>query len=117
MTRKRDDPWWNYVLMHATLPESFQPVLKHGVDPDVPGEGGYTTLHHLATPTAGRRGSFVPTEETYRLQLAAAQLYDAHGLLSARLAELGVWRVFDVGGRTRLPCPGHSMLDDRHDLR
>lgn len=49
MTRKRDDPWWNYVLMHATLPESFQLVLNHGVNPDVVGDSGYTILHHLAT--------------------------------------------------------------------
>jgi ankyrin repeat protein len=49
MTRKRDDPWWNYVLMRATLPESFKLVLEHGVDPDVVGEGGYTMLHHLGT--------------------------------------------------------------------
>jgi ankyrin repeat protein len=47
--RERDDRWWNYVLMHATLPESFKLILEHGVDPDVVGEGGYTTLHHLAT--------------------------------------------------------------------
>jgi ankyrin repeat protein len=49
MTRKSDDPWWNYVLMHATLPESFKLVLDYGVDPDVTGVGGHTTLHHLAT--------------------------------------------------------------------
>jgi ankyrin repeat protein len=51
MTRKRDDPWWNYVLMHATLPECFKLVLDHGVDPDATGVGGHTTLHHLATTT------------------------------------------------------------------
>jgi ankyrin repeat protein len=49
MTRKHDDPWWNYVLMHATLPGSFKQILEHGVDPDVAGGGGYTILHHLAT--------------------------------------------------------------------
>jgi ankyrin repeat protein len=49
MKRPRDDPWWNYVLMHATLPESFKLVLDHGVDPDVGGGGGYTMLHHVAT--------------------------------------------------------------------
>lgn len=53
VTRKPEDPWWNYVLMHATLPESFRLVLGHGVDPDVPGVGGHTTLHHLATATVG----------------------------------------------------------------
>jgi ankyrin repeat protein len=51
MTRKSDDPWWNYVLMHATLPESFKLVLEHGVNPDATGVGGHTTLHHLATAT------------------------------------------------------------------
>lgn len=49
MTRKRDDPWWNYVLLHATEPSGFQLVLDYGVDPDVPGGGGYTILHHLAS--------------------------------------------------------------------
>lgn len=51
VTRKSDDPWWNYVLMHATLPESFKLVLEYGVDPDVTGVGGHTTLHHLASTT------------------------------------------------------------------
>jgi ankyrin repeat protein len=51
MVRKPDDPWWNYVLMHATLPESFKLVLDHGVDPNVGGGGGYTMLHHLASTT------------------------------------------------------------------
>jgi ankyrin repeat protein len=49
MTRKRDDPWWNYVLLHAKLPEGLKLILEHGVDPDVPGGGGYTILHHLAS--------------------------------------------------------------------
>ena len=49
MTRKRDDPWWNYVLLHATLPEGFKLILKHGVDPDVAGGSSYTMLHHLAS--------------------------------------------------------------------
>jgi len=52
MTRKRDDPWWNYVLLHATLPDGFKLILEHGVDPDVPGGGGYTVLHHLASDYA-----------------------------------------------------------------
>jgi ankyrin repeat protein len=49
--RPRDDPWWNYVLIHAALPESFKLILDHGVDPDVVGAGGFTILHHLATDT------------------------------------------------------------------
>jgi ankyrin repeat protein len=82
VTRKRDDPWWNGVLRSAVLPECFQLVLEHGVDPDVPGEGGYTTLHHLATSNAGRRGSFVPTEEQ-RLR-RATMLLDAGASLTIR---------------------------------
>lgn len=49
MTREPDDPWWNYVLMHATLPESFQLLLDYGIDPHVSGGGGFTLLHHLAS--------------------------------------------------------------------
>lgn len=82
MTRKRDNPWWNYVLMHATLPDSFQLVLDHGVDPDVVGEDGYTMLHHLATPGAGFRGSFVPTEEQRLLRVT--KLLDAGASLTKR---------------------------------
>jgi ankyrin repeat protein len=74
MTRKSDDPWWNYVLMHATLPESFKLVLDHGVDPDVTGVGGHTTLHHLATNTAG---------EEHRITRATL-LLDAGASLSKR---------------------------------
>jgi ankyrin repeat protein len=48
MTKPRNDPWWNYVLMHATLLESFKLILEHGVDPDVASGDGRTTLHHLA---------------------------------------------------------------------
>jgi ankyrin repeat protein len=53
MTRKLDDPWWNYVLMHATLPECMKLLLDHRVNPDATGVGGHTTLHHLATATVG----------------------------------------------------------------
>jgi ankyrin repeat protein len=52
ITRKPDDPWWNYVLLHAVDPEGFKLVLDHGVDPDVVGGGGYTLLHHLASDYA-----------------------------------------------------------------
>jgi ankyrin repeat protein len=74
MVRKPDDPWWNYVLMHATLAESFQAVLDHGIDPDVRGEGGYTMLHHLAT-------DFVPAETR---ALRATMLLDAGASLRLR---------------------------------
>lgn len=49
MTRELDDPWWNYVLMHAKLPESFKLILEHGIGPDVVGTGRHTILHHVAT--------------------------------------------------------------------
>jgi ankyrin repeat protein len=52
ITRKHDDPWWNYVLLHAVDPAGFKLVLDHGVDPDVVGGGGYTLLHHLASDYA-----------------------------------------------------------------
>jgi ankyrin repeat protein len=82
ITRKRDDPWWNRVLMSANLPEGLKLVLDHGVDPDVTFEGGYTMLHHLATPVAGRRGSFVPTEEQHLQR--ATMLLDAGASLKIR---------------------------------
>jgi ankyrin repeat protein len=49
--RKPADPWWNYVLVHTALPETFQLILGHGVDPDV-AAAGYTILHHLASAYA-----------------------------------------------------------------
>lgn len=52
MRKKPDDPWWNYVLISATLPECFQLILEHGVDPDVRGSGGFTMLHYLASQHA-----------------------------------------------------------------
>ena len=47
--RPRDDPWWNYVLVHAALPECFKLILDQGVDPNGRGGDGYTILHHLAS--------------------------------------------------------------------
>ena len=47
MVRTPDDPWWNYVFIHA-LPECFKLVLEHGIDPNVVAERGYTMLHHVA---------------------------------------------------------------------
>jgi len=82
ITRQLDDPWWTRVLMSAKMPEGLQLVLDHGVDPDVPLEGGYTMLHHLATPVAGRRGSFVPTEQEHLLR--ATMLLDAGASLTIR---------------------------------
>ena len=82
ITRKRDDPWWNSVLMSAKVPEGLKLVLDHGVGPDVPFEGGYTMLHHLATPVAGLRGAYVPPE-VQRL-LRAAMLLDAGASLTIR---------------------------------
>jgi ankyrin repeat protein len=53
MTRRRDDPWWNYVLLHATDPAGFRLILESGVDPDVISDGGYTILQHLASDYCG----------------------------------------------------------------
>lgn len=72
--RTPDDPWWNYVLMHATQPESFRLVLEHGVDPDVAGEGGYSMLQHLAT---------TPVDGEHRVTFAA-MLLDAGASLERR---------------------------------
>jgi ankyrin repeat protein len=74
VTRKRDDPWWNYVLLHAVAPEGFKLILEHGVDPDVPGGGGYTILHHL--------GSDYVHEPTRVIR--AAMLLDAGASLTKR---------------------------------
>lgn len=54
LSRKRDDPWWNYALMKA-LPETTALILGHGVDPDVVGTRGQTILHHLATDHVDER--------------------------------------------------------------
>jgi ankyrin repeat protein len=74
MKRPRDDPWWNYVLVHTALPEKLKLILGHGVDPDVIGEGGYTILHHLATAYA---------KDASRVTLATI-LLDAGASLSRR---------------------------------
>ncbi len=74
ITRKRDDPWWNYVLLHAVDPAGFKLILEHGVDPDVSGEGGYTILHHLASDYAN--------EETRLIR--ATLLLDAGASLDKR---------------------------------
>jgi hypothetical protein len=80
--RKRDDPWWNSALMSAKLPEGLKLVLDHGVDVDLPFAGGYTMLHHLATPVAGRRGAFAPTDEEHLER--ATMLLDAGASLTTR---------------------------------
>lgn len=49
VTRKRNDPWWNRVLLNAKLPEGLKLILEHGVDPDMADDAGYTVLHHLAS--------------------------------------------------------------------
>lgn len=82
IARKRDDPWWNNVLMTAKLPEGLKVVLNHGVDVDIPFAGGYTMLHHLATPVAGRSGAFAPTDEEHLQR--ATMLLDAGASLTIR---------------------------------
>jgi hypothetical protein len=68
--------------MSAKLPEGLKLVLDHGVDVDIPFAGGYTMLHHLATPVAGRSGAFAPTEEEHRQR--ATMLLDAGASLTIR---------------------------------
>lgn len=74
VTRRRDDPWWNYVLVNAALPETLRAVLEHGIDPDVVGPSGYTILHHLAS-------QYVADEQRI---LAAIALLDAGASLTVR---------------------------------
>jgi hypothetical protein len=57
-------------------------VLDHGVDVDIPFEGGYTMLHHLTTPVAGRSGAFAPPEDEHCKR--AAMLLDAGASLTIR---------------------------------
>lgn len=82
ITRKRDDPWWNGVLMSAKVPEGLKLVLDNGVAVDIPFAGGFTMLHHLATPVAGRRGAYVPTEDEHLRR--ATMLLDAGASLTIR---------------------------------
>ncbi len=49
ITRKRDDPWWNCLLLNAKVPEGLKLILEHGVEPDMADDAGYTVLHHLAS--------------------------------------------------------------------
>lgn len=49
ITRRRDDPWWNGVLLKTRSPEGLKLILEHGVDPDIVNDAGYTILHHLAS--------------------------------------------------------------------
>ena len=82
ITRKRDDPWWHSLLRNARAPEGLKLVLDRRIDPNLPGEGGYTILHHLATPVAGQRGSCAPAEEECLLR--ATMLLDAGASLKMR---------------------------------
>ena len=54
ITRPRDDPWWNYVLVHTGNPSKLKVLLEHGIDPNVRGGEGYTLLHLLASPGYSR---------------------------------------------------------------
>jgi len=49
ITRKRDDPWWNDVLLKAKLPEGLKLILEHGVDPNMADGTDHSVLHHLAS--------------------------------------------------------------------
>ena len=49
ITRQRDDPWWNYVLLYAGVPEGLSSSWTTGSIPTFDGGEGYTILHHLAS--------------------------------------------------------------------
>ena len=63
--RPKDDAWWNYAMVRATDPQCLDHILRHGVNPSVVGENGFTLLHHIATTTTG---------ESDRLKLATILL-------------------------------------------
>jgi ankyrin repeat protein len=77
MTRPRDDPWWNYVLLHSGVPDKLKLILDHGVDPTVRGGEGYTFLHHLAW-------AHDQVSDKERLFILATMLLDAGALLTIR---------------------------------
>jgi hypothetical protein len=57
ITRPRDDSWWNDILIYAGEPEKLKLILDHGVDPDLVGDGGFTTpppRDELQGPDASR---------------------------------------------------------------
>jgi ankyrin repeat protein len=74
ITRPRNDPWWNYVLIYSDEVDKLQLILDHGVDPDVIGDGGFTMLHHLGTNYDG---------QSHRVT-RATMLLDAGASLSRR---------------------------------
>jgi ankyrin repeat protein len=74
-TRPRNDSWWNYVLIHAALPDTFKILLDDGVDPDVVGSGGFTILHHLASDYGRNQGT---------CDIRATMLLDAGASLTKR---------------------------------
>lgn len=106
MKRPRDDPWWNYVLIHAALPECCQLILDHGVNPDVLGSGGFTILHHLATDYV---------KEAHRLT-RATMLLDAGASLTKRDPLL---KSTPLGWACRWGRPGlvHLYLERGADAR
>jgi ankyrin repeat protein len=77
ITRKRDDPWWNHLLLNAKVPEGLKLILEHGVDPDMADDAGYTVLHHLASDYCR-----APNEETRVIR--ATMLLDAGAPLTIR---------------------------------
>jgi ankyrin repeat protein len=77
ITRKRDDPWWNRVLLNAQVPEGLKLILEQGVNPDRTDDAGYTVLHHLASDDCR-----VSNEQTRVLR--ATMLLDAGASLNIR---------------------------------
>jgi len=77
ITRKRDDPWWNGLLLNAKVPEGLKLILEHGVDPDMANDAGYTVLHNLASDYCR-----APNEENRVIR--ATMLLDAGASLTKR---------------------------------
>jgi ankyrin repeat protein len=75
MTRPKNDPYWNYVLVHVTKPEIVRLLMEHGVDPNVTSNRDYTILHHL--------GSAYFAADAKRVELASI-LLDAGASLNRR---------------------------------
>jgi ankyrin repeat protein len=77
ITRPRDDPVWNYILVYTGEPDKLRLILNHGVDPDVRSGEGYTVLHNLAS------GYCRASSEETRI-IRATMLLDAGASLTKR---------------------------------
>ncbi len=87
MTRKSDDPWWNYVLMHATLPECFQLVLDHGIEPERHRRG---RPHNAAPPGDGHRRRRAPHHSGNAVDRCRRVAQQARSITEVNATGLGV---------------------------